>query len=110
MVGENGSTLSDGEHQRISVARALLKDALIILLDETAASLNVENETPVQEAISKLVKDKALLFISHRMRAATHADQIVALANGKVAKRGTPEKFYQRDGVYTHMVKLQAES
>lgn len=110
MVGENGSTLSGGERQRISIARALLKDAPIILLDEATASLDVENETAVQEAISRLVKNKTVLIIAHRMRTVTGADKIVVLSDGKVAEEGTPEELQQKNGVYARMVKLQTES
>ena len=110
MVGENGSTLSGGERQRISIARALLKDAPIILLDEATASLDVENETAVQEAISRLVKDKTVLIIAHRMRTVTGADKIVVLSNGVVAEQGSPGELYQKNGIYTHMVQLQTES
>lgn len=110
MVGENGSTLSGGERQRISIARALLKDAPIILLDEATASLDVENETEVQEAISRLVENKTVLIIAHRMRTVTGADKIVVLADGKVAEEGTPKELYQKNGMYAHMVKLQTES
>ena len=110
MVGENGSTLSGGERQRISIARALLKNAPIILLDEATASLDVENETAVQEAISRLVKDKTVLIIAHRMRTVSSADRIVVLADGTVAEQGTPEELYQKNGIYTRMVKLQTES
>lgn len=110
MVGENGSTLSGGERQRISIARALLKDAPIILLDEATASLDVENETAVQEAISRLVKDKTVLIIAHRMRTVTGADKIVVLSDGTVAEQGSPGELYQKNGIYTHMVQLQTES
>ncbi len=110
VVGENGSTLSGGERQRISIARALLKDAPIILLDEATASLDVENETAVQEALSRLVKNKTVLIIAHRMRTVTGADKIVVLAEGKVAEEGTPEELYRKNGLYTHMVRLQSES
>ena len=110
MVGENGSTLSGGERQRISIARALLKDAPIILLDEATASLDVENETAVQEAISRLVKDKTVLIIAHRMRTVTGADKIVVLSDGVVAEQGSPGELYQKNGIYTHMVQLQTES
>ena len=110
MVGENGSTLSGGERQRISIARALLKDAPIILLDEATASLDVENETAVQEAISRLVKDKTVLIIAHRMRTVTGADKIVVLSDGVVAEQGSPGELYQKHGIYTHMVQLQTES
>ena len=110
VVGENGSTLSGGERQRISIARALLKDAPIILLDDATASLDVENETAVQEALSRLVKNKTVLIIAHRMRTVTGADKIVVLAEGKVAEEGTPEELYRKNGLYTHMVRLQSES
>ena len=110
VVGENGSTLSGGERQRISIARALLNDAPIILLDEATASLDVENETAVQEALSRLVKNKTVLIIAHRMRTVTGADKIVVLAEGKVAEEGTPEELYRKNGLYTHMVRLQSES
>lgn len=110
MVGENGSTLSGGERQRISIARALLKDAPIILLDEATASLDVENETAVQEAISRLVKDKTVLIIAHRMRTVTGADKIVVLSDGTVAEEGTPEELYNKNGIYFRMVKLQMDS
>lgn len=110
LVGENGSTLSGGERQRISIARALLKDAPIILLDEATASLDVENETAVQEAISRLVKNKTVLIIAHRMRTVTGADRIVVLADGRVAESGTPEELSRKDGFYARMVKLQTES
>ena len=110
MVGENGSTLSGGERQRISIARALLKDAPVILLDEATASLDVENETEVQEAISRLVKNKTVLIIAHRMRTVTGADKIIVLSDGRVAEQGRPEELYGKNGIYTHMVKLQTES
>ena len=110
MVGENGSTLSGGERQRISIARALLKDAPIILLDEATASLDVENETQVQEAISRLVENKTVLIIAHRMRTVTSADRIVVLDGGKAAEQGTLQELYEKGGVYTRMVKLQSES
>ena len=110
MVGENGSTLSGGERQRISIARALLKDAPVILLDEATASLDVENETEVQEAISRLVKNKTVLIIAHRMRTVTGADKIIVLSDGRVAEQGRPEELFEKNGLYTHMVKLQTES
>ena len=110
MVGENGSTLSGGERQRISIARALLKDAPVILLDEATASLDVENETEVQEAISRLVKNKTVLIIAHRMRTVTGADKIIVLSDGRVDEQGRPEELYGKNGLYTHMVKLQTES
>ena len=110
MIGENGSTLSGGERQRISIARALLKDAPIILLDEATASLDAENETEIQQAISRLVKDKTVLIIAHRMRTVENANKIVVLSGGTVAETGTPEELLQRDGMFARMVKLQTES
>ena len=110
LIGENGSTLSGGERQRLSIARALLKDAPIILMDEATASLDVENETLVQEAISNLVKDKTVLIIAHRMRTVAGADQIVVLKDGCVAEQGTPEKLLENNGIYRHMTELQNRS
>lgn len=107
MIGENGSTLSGGERQRISIARALLKDAPVILLDEATASLDVENETKIQEAISKLVKGKTVLIIAHRMRTVAKADHIVVLKDGKVAEQGTPDELWNQNGIYRHMADLQ---
>ena len=109
-IGENGCALSGGERQRISIARAFLKDAPIILLDEATASLDVENETLIQAALSRLIADKPVLVIAPRMRTVAGADQIVVLADGTVAEKGSPEALMQRDGLYAHMVKLQTES
>ena len=110
VIGENGSTLSGGECQRLSIARALLKDAPVILLDEATASLDVDNETEIQEAISKLVKGKTVLVIAHRMRTVENADQIVVLADGVVAENGTHDELMKKDGLYARLVKLQTES
>ena len=110
MIGENGSTLSGGERQRISIARALLKDAPVILLDEATASLDVENESAVQAALSRLLKDKTVLIIAHRMRTVAGADRIVVLENGKVAQQGSPAQLMEQGGLYRHMVQLQQES
>lgn len=110
MIGENGSTLSGGERQRISIARALLKNAPVILLDEATASLDVENESAVQEALSRLVKDKTVLIIAHRMRTVAGADKIVVLENGQVAECDSPERLLAKDGLYRHMVELQKGS
>ena len=109
-IGENGSDLSGGERQRISIARAFLKDAPIILLDEATASLDVENETMIQTALSRLIKDKTVLIIAHRMRTVAGADKIVVLADGVVAEQGTPGELYKKNGIYTHMVDLQSAS
>lgn len=109
-IGENGSALSGGERQRISIARAFLKNAPIILLDEATASLDVENETAIQSALSRLIKDKTVLLIAHRMRTVSGADKIVVLSQGTVAEQGQPEKLLAQNGIYTRMVKLQTES
>ena len=110
MIGENGSTLSGGERQRISIARALLKDAPVILLDEATASLDVENESAVQEALSRLLQGKTVLVIAHRMRTVAGADHIVVLENGCVAQQGTPEELLAQGGLYRRMVELQKET
>lgn len=109
MIGENGTALSGGERQRISIARALLKDAPIVLLDEATASLDVENETLIQSAISELVKNKTVLVIAHRMRTVAGADQIVVLSDGTVAEHGTPAELMKTKGIFHHMVELQTK-
>lgn len=107
VIGENGSMLSGGERQRISIARALLKDAPVILLDEATASLDVENETQVQTAISRLVRDKTVLVIAHRMRTVAGADKLVLLKDGAVAEQGTPGELEASGGEYARMRRLQ---
>ncbi|BDF18078.1 MAG: ABC transporter ATP-binding protein [[Clostridium] scindens] len=109
-IGENGCELSGGERQRISIARAFLKNAPIILLDEATASLDVENETLIQTALSRLIEDKTVLVIAHRMRTVAGADKIVVLSDGTVAEEGSPKDLAEKNGVYAHMVKLQTES
>ena len=110
LIGENGSKLSGGERQRISIARALLKDAPIVLLDEATASLDVENETKVQEALSRLLVGKTVLVIAHRMRTIEAADKIIVLADGKVAEQGSPNELMSQNGLFSRMVKLQQQS
>ena len=110
VIGENGSTLSGGERQRISIARALLKDAPVVLLDEVTASLDVENESAVQAALSHLLRGKTVLVIAHRMRTVAGADHIVVLEDGKVAQQGTPSELMHSGGLYRRMVELQNES
>ena len=110
LIGENGSTLSGGERQRISIARALLKDAPVILLDEATASLDVENESAVQEALSRLLQGKTVLVIAHRMRTVAGADHIVVLERGRVAQQGTPEELMRKGGLYRRMTELQKET
>lgn len=110
VIGENGATLSGGERQRISIARALLKDAPVVLLDEATASLDVENESAVQAALSELLRGKTVLVIAHRMRTVAGADHIVVLENGRVAQEGTPSELMAQGGLYKRMVALQNES
>ena len=109
-IGENGARLSGGERQRISIARALLKDAPIVLLDEATASLDVENETRVQGALSRLLAGKTVLVIAHRMRTVAGADHIVVLKDGRVAEQGSPSELMDRGGLFRRMVELQSES
>ena len=110
VIGEGGASLSGGEKQRISIARAILKDAPVILLDEATASLDVENETAVQAALSGLIKDKTVLIIAHRMRTVMNADQIVLLSGGRVVEMGSPAELLKKNGLFRHMAQLQSES
>ena len=110
MIGENGCELSGGERQRISIARAFLKNSPIILLDEATASLDAENETEIQKALSKLIRNKTVLVIAHRMRTVENADKIVVLSGGHVAEEGCPEELLKQNGIFSHMVALQKES
>ena len=110
LIGENGSELSGGERQRISIARAFLKDAPVILLDEATASLDAENETQIQQALSELIKDKTVLIIAHRMRTIANADHIVVLKDGIVAEEGTPAQLYEKNGIYRRMAEQQIVS
>ena len=109
-IGENGCELSGGERQRISIARAFLKDAPIILLDEATASLDAENETLIQTALSRLIQNKTVMIIAHRMRTVAGADKIVVLKDGVVAEQGSPIELMSKNGIYANMVKLQTES
>ena len=110
MIGENGSELSGGERQRISIARAFLKDAPIILLDEATASLDVDNETLIQESLSRLIKDKTVLIIAHRMRTVAEADKIIVLKDGVVAEQGAPAELEKQKGIYQHMMETQMQA
>lgn len=110
MIGENGSKLSGGERQRISIARALLKNSPIVLLDEATASLDVENESQVQEALSNLLAGKTVIVIAHRMRTVMNADKIVVLDEGRVVEQGSPAELLKQDALFSRMVKLQSES
>ena len=109
-IGENGCNLSGGERQRISIARAFLKNAPIILLDEATASLDVENETLIQTALSRLIKNKTVLVIAHRMRTVENADKIIVLSNGTVTETGNPNELMNKNGLFRHMVELQTAS
>lgn len=109
LIGENGQKLSGGERQRISIARALLKDAPVILLDEATASLDVENETLLQQGLSELVRDKTVLIIAHRMRTIRRADQVIVLRDGRITESGSPEELLARDGDFAAMVAQQTE-
>ncbi len=109
MIGENGSELSGGERQRISIARAFLKDAPVILLDEASASLDVENETAIQTALSRLIKDKTVMVIAHRMRTVSGADKIVVLSDGVVKESGKPAELMRKNGIFAGMVRTQTE-
>ena len=110
MIGENGSELSGGERQRISIARAFLKDAPIILLDEATASLDVDNETVIQESLSKLIRNKTGMIIAHRMRTVAEADKIVVLKDGVVAEIGMPKELEEKGGIYQHMAAVQMQA
>ena len=110
VIGENGSELSGGERQRLSIARAFLKNAPIILLDEATASLDVDNETLVQESLSRLIKNKTVLIIAHRMRTVASADKIVVLKDGVVAEQGSPAELREKDGIYSKMISTQLKA
>ncbi|NMS90445.1 ABC transporter ATP-binding protein [Clostridioides difficile] len=110
IIGENGCILSGGERQRISIARALLKDAPVVLLDEATASLDIENESLIQDAISKLIKNKTVIVIAHRMRTISQADKIIVLDEGKISEIGTHKELSKNNGIYSRMVELQLKS
>lgn len=110
MIGENGSELSGGQRQKISIARAFLKDAPIILMDEATASLDIDNESMIQESISKLIENKTVLIIAHRMRTVDGVDQIVVLKDGVVFEQGKPQDLKQQNVLYKHMVEMQMQS
>ena len=107
MIGEGGATLSGGEKQRISIARCILKDAPIVILDEATASVDVDNESYIQEAISELVKNKTLLVIAHRLNTIRDADNIVVIKEGNIAEQGTHNELIALNGIYKNMIELQ---
>ena len=108
MIGEGGASLSGGEKQRISIARCILKDAPIVILDEATASVDADNERAIQEAISELCRNKTLLVIAHRLKTIRDADQILVIADGQIAEQGNHAALMDRQGSYAHMVTLQA--
>lgn len=108
VIGEGGASLSGGEKQRLSIARCILKDSPIVILDEATASVDADNECAMQEAISELCKNKTLLVIAHRLKTIRDADQILVISDGKIIERGNHEKLMEKDGVYAHMVSVQA--
>ena len=110
MVGEGGATLSGGEKQRISIARCILKDAPIVILDEATASVDVDNESYIQEAINELVKNKTLLVIAHRLNTIRDADNIIVIKNGSIAEQGNHQSLMDLDGIYKNMVELQGKN
>lgn len=110
IIGENGKTLSGGERQRLSIARAFLKDAPVILLDESTASIDPENETKIQEAIGKLIKDKTVLIIAHKLRSIVDCDKIVVLKEGRVEEMGTHTELLENNGLYNRLYTLQNDS
>ena len=107
VIGEGGTSLSGGEKQRLSIARCILKDSPIVILDEATASVDADNERAIQEAISELCKNKTLLVIAHRLKTIKDADQILVISDGKIIERGNHEKLMKKDGVYAHMVSVQ---
>ena len=110
VIGENGKTLSGGERQRLSIARAFLKDAPIILLDESTASIDPENETKIQQAIGTLIQDKTVLIIAHKLRSIVECDQIVVLKEGQLEEKGTHDELMSHEGLYHTLYSLQNES
>jgi len=108
VIGEGGASLSGGEKQRISIARCILKDSPIVILDEATASVDADNERAIQEAISELCKDKTLLVIAHRLKTIKDADQILVISGGKIVERGNHKALMDMNGEYAHMVELQA--
>ncbi|MDR1257376.1 MAG: ATP-binding cassette domain-containing protein, partial [Spirochaetaceae bacterium] len=110
VIGENGSTLSGGERQRLSIARALLKDAPILLLDEATASLDPENETEVQAALSELVKGRAVIVIAHRLRTVLGADKIAVMENGRLVEEGSGSELLAKDGLFARLYRIQLEN
>ena len=110
VVGEGGGTLSGGEKQRISIARCILKDAPIVILDEATASVDADNESYIQQAISELVQGKTLLVIAHRLNTIRGADQILVVSNGEIAQRGTHQSLMEEPGIYQNFITVRQQS
>ena len=110
IIGEGGNNLSGGEKQRISIARAILKDAPIIILDEATASIDSENEHIIQEAISQLTKGKTIITIAHRLATIEHADQILVVDNGKIVEKGTNSELIKKNGVYNRFIEIRRKT
>ena len=108
VIGEGGASLSGGEKQRISIARCILKDSPIVILDESTASVDADNERAIQEAISELCKNKTLMVIAHRLKTIKDADKILVISDGQVKEEGNHTDLMEKDGTYAHMVKLQS--
>ena len=110
VIGEGGESLSGGERQRISIARCILKDAPIVILDEATASVDTDNESYIQQAISELVKGKTLLVIAHRLNTIRGADQILVVSNGEIVQRGTHQSLMEEGGIYRNFVTVRQQS
>ena len=110
VVGEGGGTLSGGEKQRISIARAILKNAPIVILDEATASIDPENEHLIQQAISELTRDKTIITIAHRLATIQNADQILVVADGRIAEHGTHAELVQQDGLYRRFTAIREQA
>lgn len=110
VIGEGGGTLSGGEKQRISIARCILKDAPIVILDEATASVDTDNESYIQEAINELVKGKTLLVIAHRLNTIRQADQILVISNGQISEQGTHDELMAKAGIYQEFVNIRKKS
>lgn len=110
VIGEGGGTLSGGEKQRISIARAMLKDAPIVILDEATASVDPENEHLIQEAISELTHGKTIITIAHRLATIENSDQILVVNGGTIAQKGTHEQLLKQEGIYREFVRIREQA
>ena len=110
IIGEGGASLSGGEKQRISIARAIMKDAPVIVLDEATANVDPENEADLMKAVDALTKEKTIIMIAHRLKTVRSADQILVIENGRVAQRGDHDTLMQEDGIYRTFVESRREA